>query len=252
VTSPLALTWIELSDDSSQKNKRKDQPKFKDRIVQTENGKRITEADQDAFLGFQNQKVDRQSVSRNHSTIQGRDATSEGSPQVGSSKNQQKQVPVRALGVAMIPKDSGAKSAQGYTPEWATPGVRPQDSIYGIAESDRTALNTREFVFYGYFQRIRTQLDQAWTPLLRQKLLSFYKQGRTLASDQEHTTQLLVVLNEGGEITRVQVVLESGMMDLDEAAVAAFKKAGPFPHPPRGMSDQNREIKISWDFILKT
>ena len=258
------LTWIEVNPKPLSKPQVTSKPE--NRMVQTETGKKIDTPDPEAFLGFQNQKVDRQTVSRHRATVQGRQGESsqnhaqssqsstESSSMSNLQANQKKQVSVNSLGVPILPKHSlsGSKQGEGYAPEWATPGLRPQDHINGIAESDHTALNTKEFMFYGYFQRIRAQLDQAWTPLLRQKLLNLYKQGRSLASDQDHLTQLLVVLNEGGEITRVQVVLESGLIDLDDAAVAAFRKAGPFPHPPRGMTDQNREIKISWDFILKT
>jgi protein TonB len=45
---------------------------------------------------------------------------------------------------------------------------------------------------------------------------------------------------------------ESGTGDLDDAAVGAFNQAGPFPNPPKGMIDLNQEIKIPWDFVLKT
>jgi protein TonB len=50
---------------------------------------------------------------------------------------------------------------------------------------------------------------------------------------------------------RVQVVGESGVKDLDDAAVEAFRAAEPFPNPPKGIVDADGTIKINWDFILE-
>ena len=85
-------------------------------------------------------------------------------------------------------------------------GSMPEDYVKGMKESDRTALNTKEYVFYGYFQRIRERLDRAWVPILRDRLVKMYRMGRSLASDMDHITQVIVVLNPQGEIMRVQVV----------------------------------------------
>ena len=95
-------------------------------------------------------------------------------------------------------------------------------------------------------------MDRAWVPILRQRLLKLYRRGRHLASDTDHSTRVLVVLNGEGEVTRVQMISESGTSDLDEAAIAAFNEAGPFPNPPKGIINSNGEVEIPWEFILKT
>jgi protein TonB len=40
-------------------------------------------------------------------------------------------------------------------------------------------------------------------------------------------------------------------MDLDSAAVEAFRQAAPFPNPPKGMVEADGTIKIRWDFVLE-
>ncbi|CAM6054221.1 unnamed protein product [Sphagnum tenellum] len=137
-------------------------------------------------------------------------------------------------------------------PRWATPGVRPEDWVSGMKESDQTALNTREFRYYSYFQRIRERLDHAWLPILKEKLRVYYYSGKKLETEIDHVTKVMVVLNAEGEITQVLVLEESGTRELDSAAVMAFNKAGPFPNPPVGMMDAKKEVRIPWDFILKT
>jgi protein TonB len=47
------------------------------------------------------------------------------------------------------------------------------------------------------------------------------------------------------------VVGPSGLTDLDDAAVEAFRAAAPFPNPPNGIVEGDGLIRIRWDFILE-
>ena len=81
--------------------------------------------------------------------------------------------------------------------------------------------------------------------------IPFYRQGRTIASAKDRVTQVLVTLNPEGELVKVEVLTQSGVMDLDSAAVEAFRQAAPFPNPPKGMVEADGTIKIRWDFVLE-
>ncbi len=72
-----------------------------------------------------------------------------------------------------------------------------------------------------------------------------------IASSQDRITRVVIVLNEQGTLVGVQVIGASGVQDLDEAAIEAFRAAAPFPNPPKGIVDQDGKIKIRWDFILE-
>jgi protein TonB len=227
------------------------------RVVQTARGEKQKDAPADAFLGQQNQTFDQQTVSRNRMSRLGSENRKSHSHSPRAHERSAEKRGDKALsqfGIPILPDGTQffSKSTRSDAPEWVTPGMRPEDYIDGLKESDRTALNTREFVFYSYFQRIRERLDRAWIPILRQKLIAYYRSGRHLASDRDHTTRVVVVLNEKGEIIRIEMASESGTKVLDDAAVGAFNKAGPFPNPPKGIVDRNREVKIPWDFVLKT
>jgi TonB family protein len=246
------------------------------RIVQTEKGETADHPAPHAFLGERTQTVDRQTVSKNHIIALGHDGAK---PSLQHTDSKSKPVPkpeapvARApktsplpkvtdlgkLGLAMVPNPKQMdeiirkKKDQGDRPEWASAGANaPQDYVAGIKEGEHTALNTEEFVFFGYYQRIRERLDRAWIPILREKLTAHFQAGRRIASDMEHATSVVVVLNIHGEIVHVRVTSESGTTVLDDAAVAAFNQAGPFPNPPRGMIDRQGEIKIPWEFILRS
>lgn len=131
------------------------------------------------------------------------------------------------------------------------PASATQDYLKDIKPSIQTMLNTREFVYYTYYQRIRSQLRQYWEPSIREKVKKIFAQGRTIASTSDHITKVIIVLNKEGTLIKVQVVENSGVYDLDEAAVEAFKAAEPFPNPPDGMIEDDGTIKIRWDFILE-
>lgn len=125
------------------------------------------------------------------------------------------------------------------------------DYLKDVKPSIETMLNTREFVYYTYYQRIRSQLRQYWEPSIRAKVKKIFAQGRSIASTSDHITKVIIVLNADGNLIKVQVVENSGVYDLDEAAVEAFKAAEPFPNPPKGMMESDGTIKIRWDFILE-
>ena len=125
-----------------------------------------------------------------------------------------------------------------------------QDHIETAEPSLMTQLNTREYKYYGYNMRIRTQLDQWYQTKLNDQLKKMLSQGRSIASEENKRTQLLIVLNDKGSLIGVQVLGASGIRELDDAAVEAFRKAAPFPNPPKGMVDNDGTIKVRWDFVL--
>lgn len=218
-------------------------PRQEMRVVETLPAQRLESADPKAYLGARNQRTSEETVSR---TVDKRLQRAHGRDSLPS---QQGQILLSNLGVIFNP----SSESQGAGPkEWADYSDSPEDFIKGVQEGERTLLNTKEFVFYGYFQRIREQLDRAWKPILKEQIGKLYKTGRHLASNQDHTTQTMVTLNKKGHIVRVQVVEASGTRDLDDAAVRAFNQAGPFPNPPRDLIDENGLFQIRWDFILRT
>lgn len=138
----------------------------------------------------------------------------------------------------------GAKSAGAETSQTL-------DYIKDLEPGMETLLSTKEFVYYSYFNRIRNQLNQYWTDKVRQKLSEMYKKGRMIASSDDKVTKCLITLDPSGKLLRIQIIGDSGVRELDEAAVEAFKAAAPFPNPPKGMIDPDGTIKIRWDFILE-
>ncbi|MBU6375084.1 MAG: energy transducer TonB [Bdellovibrionales bacterium] len=228
--------FIEIEELSSSPQKREDAKTRQ--VVRTRQVDNQAIPQDEAFLGERNQTVDRQTVSKN-----GGAGAAGGARSVEKSRN--RPLSLSSLGVAVIPPVSPsheALSGDGHVREY----------ISGLKEGEETALSTKEYLFYGYFERIRDRLDRAWEPILREHLTRHYRQGRRLASEMDHRTEVLVVLDNAGTVVHVEIVGESGTETLDAAAVQAFNRAGPFPNPPRGLVDRAGTVKIKWEFILKT
>jgi protein TonB len=126
------------------------------------------------------------------------------------------------------------------------------DSLENVKDDLITRLNTKEYKYFGYYNRIKNQLNQWWVPKVQQKFTKMMRQGRTIASEENKITKLVITLNDSGYLVNVQVLAESGVRDLDEAAIEAFRSAAPFPNPPKGMVDSDGKVKIRWDCVVES
>ncbi|MFZ9595005.1 MAG: energy transducer TonB family protein [Bdellovibrionia bacterium] len=229
----MEVQWTEKAKPSVPK------PKTHLRIVETEFEGRRENPRADAYLGQRTQTVAMPTRGRRSSGVLGHRLAE-------APKNR---VPLSQLGVNLLGR-AQAPSFRSLTR--GSMAGEAGEELDALPEGDRTVLNTREYRYYGYFQRIRERLDQSWSRSLKEKLSAYFQRGGSLKDHRNHVTRLLVVLDPTGTIIRVSITGESGTMALDWAAVSAFNQAGPFPHPPKGIIDQNREVQIFWDFVLKT
>jgi TonB family protein len=198
------------------------------KVVQTKEIAPSQKPAPDAQLGRITQVVDRQTVGQQ--TKMGHSAAP-------------KSIKLKDLGVGQAKPQPLAAAGDGA----------PEDHLDGYKSGAETMLNTVEYKYYGFFQRIRERLDLAWTKTLRERLLKFYRSGRQLAGGMDHETLVQVTMNGQGEIIKVDVIGDSGTQTLDDAAVQAFNDAGPFPNPPRGLvTESGGVIQIQWAFILRT
>ena len=128
---------------------------------------------------------------------------------------------------------------------------KTDDHLKNVPTGMQTMLSTREFVYYSYYNRIKDKLRQHWEPAIKAKFERTIRQGRNIASEGDKITKVVIVLDDRGTLIRVQVLSASGVVDLDEAAVEAFRAAAPFPNPPKGIVEEDGTIKIRWDFVLE-
>jgi TonB family protein len=242
--------------------------KMPTQVVQTDEAQSNNQLDEKAqFLSAKNNTVKKETVAKNIGQFKNtnsklnapkQSAVAEIEKQIADHKNAKPKSKLFDTGfdtyAALNKNEAVKKMAQkehsfqnGQSSQQAS---STNDHIETAEPSLMTQLNTREYKYYGYHKRIRTQLDQWYESKLRDQMKKIMSQGRTIAAEDNKRTQLLIILNDKGNLVGIQVMGASGVRELDDAAVEAFKKAAPFPNPPKGMIDNDGTIKVRWDFVL--
>lgn len=132
-----------------------------------------------------------------------------------------------------------------------SPSSASDDYLPHVDTGERTILSTREFRYFSYYNRIKDILRQFWKPSVEREVAKLWGKGRML-NENELTTRVLVLLDKTGQVQKISKIANSGISEIDEAAVQAFYQASPFPNPPHGLIDADGFVRINWDFILQT
>jgi protein TonB len=213
------------------------------------------------FLSRNNQRVERETKAERRGEFKNQAAQGRAPLMPTASQAEQKQ-----KSKSMVSSTEGLPSLQALKPQmdWeklseknqtrsvqvAGDPAQTDDHLKEVETGAQTVLNTKEFMYFTYYARIKKQIQQYWEPMIKEKVKNIFLQGRQLAS-VDRTTRLLIVLNKEGTLVAVKVLGQSGEYDLDQAAIDAFKAAAPFPNPPEGLVEGDETVKIRWDFILE-
>ncbi len=127
-------------------------------------------------------------------------------------------------------------------------GAAPNDHLDDVDEGQGTFLNTREFKYSTFFNRVKQRVGENWDPgtPLRQR----DPEGRIYAYKDRYT-MLSVSLDQKGRVLQITVEKSCGVDFLDHEAVAAFERAQPFPNPPPGLVDSSGEVRFTFGFFLE-
>ena len=120
------------------------------------------------------------------------------------------------------------------------------DVLKDVEEGEGTFLNAKRFKYASFFNRVHKGVSNMWQPLREYRRRDPRGQVYGRAT---RITVLNVTLNASGDLTRVGVARSSGIGFLDQEAIAAFRKAQPFPNPPRGLLE-NEAINFNFGFSL--
>lgn len=122
------------------------------------------------------------------------------------------------------------------------------DRLDDVANGDETALSSKRWIYAGFFNRLKRQVAQNWDPATvwrrRDPTGSVY-------GSRTRVTEVQVSLSRVGEIERIVVTAPSGVSELDEEAIRAFRAAGPFPNPPDGLVQRNNLITFAFSFSFE-
>ncbi len=125
------------------------------------------------------------------------------------------------------------------------------DYLKGVSIGPNTLLNTQEFKYYGFYERIRELLVERWKTHIQREIAmqrGLASENRGLSTGSK-ITSLVVKLDEKGFIKGIEKIGLSGIERFDQAAIQSFHEAAPFPHPPQEML-KDGTLDIRWDFVV--
>ncbi|HUB07802.1 MAG TPA: energy transducer TonB [Myxococcales bacterium] len=127
-------------------------------------------------------------------------------------------------------------------------GAPANDHLEGVDEGEGTYLNTREWKYASFFNRVKQNVAEHWDPgsVMRRRDPSGEIYGW-----RDRRTILSVTLNKTGGIEELTVEKSCGVDFLDEEAMSAFKRAQPFLNPPPALVDDSGMIRFSFGFYLE-
>lgn len=114
----------------------------------------------------------------------------------------------------------------------------PQNDLLDELSGDRVALNTKEYLYASYINRIRRLVNFYW----EQNVDNLPHSVRLVRS--AYTTTTSVVLDGDGALEIIEIVKASGSDELDDCVERAFKMAGPFPNPPAGLVEKDGRVYL--------
>ncbi len=238
----------------------KDVTKDKQQIVEQKDSVNDEVDEKAKFLSAKDQKVLKETRAANSGDFKNASLAGKNAPQQPPAPPVAQTPPAESKRTKGLPSLSSLKPQMQMSPRPPTqPGDEGQtadasatdDYLKDVETGLQTMLSTREFIYYSYYARIKERIKQHWEPNIRDRVKMIFRQGRNIASAKDHITQVVITLNRNGELVGIEVITPSGVEALDDAAVQAFRAAAPFPNPPKGLIDEEGEIKIRWDFVLE-
>lgn len=213
------------------------------------------------YLSATNQKVEKETKARNNGKFNNSSAPGVSQISVGQkskTENKSQKSKIKDLGLNGLPIDVTEKDkskSEKDSPTVATFGSglsQTDDYLDDVEEGDQTLLNTKEFIYYSYFMRVKDQLRSHWNPKIRQNVQVLYAKDRNLANLNVKATSVRVTLDKQGYLEKIELLKTSGYHELDISAIQAFRSAAPFLNPPTGLLEKDKRIRIVWDFILES
>jgi len=97
-------------------------------------------------------------------------------------------------------------------------------------------LTAKRWVYATYFNRLKRQVAMSWDPQ------SVWRRSDPTGARhgfRTRVTEVRVSLSPKGDLAKIVVISPSGITELDDEAVRAFRAAAPFPNPPDGLIKDN-------------
>ena len=165
-------------------------------------------------------------------------------PSTGAQVGNHRFDPDRDGSVAALPSKWTQTNKPG--PQDPVPAAHLSSQVSGAPQNDflheqtgeAVNLNTKEYLYASYWNRVRKLVTFYWN----QNLDNMPSSARRTLAKSSYTTTVKYILNSDGALDYIEVTDESGNGELDDCVVRAFRVAGPFPNPPEGLIEKDGRV----------
>jgi TonB family protein len=127
-------------------------------------------------------------------------------------------------------------------------GGGSMDYLKDVDDGDATALNSKKWKHAPFFNRLKRQVADEWHP---EMVYVRHDPNGNVYGIKDRVTVLRIHLQPDGKLATWTVLQSSGVDFLDDEAIDAFKKAAPFPNPPKDLIEADGQIHFNFAFIFE-
>jgi TonB family protein len=127
-------------------------------------------------------------------------------------------------------------------------GAGSMDYLKDVDDGESTALNAKKWKHAPFFNRVKRAVANEWHP---EVVYVQHDPSGNVYGVKDRVTVLRVHLLPDGKLAAWTVLQSSGVDFLDDEAIDAFRKAGPFPNPPRDLVETDGQIHFNFAFIFE-
>lgn len=130
----------------------------------------------------------------------------------------------------------------------AITGAAANDALKDVDEGEGTFLNTREWKYAAFFNRVKQSVGQNWNPQAQLRLRDPTMQ---IYGARDRQTTVAVTLSPEGRLVDAYIESSCGVDFLDLEAIKAFERAQPFPNPPPGLLAADHTVRFQFGFLIE-
>lgn len=127
-------------------------------------------------------------------------------------------------------------------------GAAANDHLDDVEEGEGTYLNTKEWKYASFFNRVKQSVSQQWNP---GQTLRLRDPTGNIYGGRDRYTVLAVTLTNSGNVREIYVEKSCGLDFLDLEAIQAFERSQPFPNPPPGLVQADSSVRFQFGFFLE-
>jgi TonB family protein len=127
-------------------------------------------------------------------------------------------------------------------------GNGSMDYLKDVDDGDSTALNSKKWAHAPFFNRVKRAVADEWHP---EVVYVRHDPNGNVYGVKDRVTLLRIHLKPDGKLAAWTVMQSSGVDFLDDEAIDAFRKAQPFPNPPKALVESDGQIHFNFAFIFE-